>query len=155
MDLSTMRPRQRDIFLSKLCTKSCLNFTFSSPKGVADNYKKSLANFDCLKTDILKKSISIKYISCDDLERIDFCLSTKANPEEIFSILDGRFNIKNYEFLPLKSILKSVRTHYNAFALLENPYIDMEYIYGHAGFYDFEFNARPITCRRLHFLRTF
>ncbi len=52
---------------------------------------------------------------------------------------------------PLRNILACVRNHYNAFAIIEDPYLDLEFWDGHSGYYAQSFSQYKISSKRLHF----
>jgi hypothetical protein len=58
---------------------------------------------------------------------------------------------KNQNPHPLGRILASVHRRWNAFGVLEYPYLDLEFWNDHAGFYDRCFFRYPVACVRLHF----
>ena len=51
---------------------------------------------------------------------------------------------------PIRSILSCVCSRYRAFALLERPYLDLEFWDSHTAFYGSSFSRYPVECERLH-----
>lgn len=82
----------------------------------------------------------------DDLNFITSSL-TSLNPDNPFY----KFISDNRSPLPIRSILASVRKHYNAFAILESPYLDLEFWDSHIGYYGTCFSKYPRECCRFHF----
>lgn len=58
---------------------------------------------------------------------------------------------RNTAVRPLCNALLSVRRHFQVFGVLESPYMDLDFLHGHAGFYDLGFPIHPICCERIHF----
>jgi hypothetical protein len=52
---------------------------------------------------------------------------------------------------PIRSILKTVFSRWNAFAVLETPYLDQEFWHDHTFFYGQSFFRYPVSCERFHF----
>lgn len=65
----------------------------------------------------------------------------------------GQYLIDNQNPTPIRSILSSVRKHFNACALIEEPYLDLEYWDSHAGYYARSFSQYRLDCIRLHFFQ--
>lgn len=53
---------------------------------------------------------------------------------------------------PLRSVLSVIRKHYDAVAIVEDPYMDLEYWDSHSTYYSSSFTRYRRGCRRLHFL---
>ena len=52
---------------------------------------------------------------------------------------------------PIRSILSSITSRYKAFALIETPYLDLDFWDNHSRFYSGSFTRYPVWCDRFHF----
>lgn len=58
---------------------------------------------------------------------------------------------KNMAPDPIRSVLSSVRGHFDVFGIMESPYMDLEFWDSHTGFYGTSFTKYSQECCRLHF----
>lgn len=72
---------------------------------------------------------------------------TSFNPSNPFY----RFISDNRSPLPVRSILACVRKHWDAFAIIESPYLDLEFWDSHIGYYGTCFSKYRRECFRIHF----
>jgi len=52
---------------------------------------------------------------------------------------------------PIRSVLSSVTRRFNAFAILESPYLDLDFWDNHSRFYSGSFKRYRVWCERVHF----
>jgi hypothetical protein len=57
----------------------------------------------------------------------------------------------NKNQVPIRSIFTSVNDHFSAFAIIEEPYLDLEFWDSYSGFYSYSFSQYSIAGKRLHF----
>lgn len=162
-DLATADPRTINRILSALCVSRCPDPRTARvvpsvgplPHAGIDQVIARLAAEDgCYRLGQVNRTIKLTLISGADLDAI---------PEALF---DNRVRLsgdrlgrspllpqlaRNVAAAPLCNIILSVRRHFRAFGVLEHPYIDLDFLHGHAGFYDLGFPIHPISCARLHF----
>ena len=102
-------------------------------------------------------------------DEIDISILSGKRIDDVLSLWDENFNFNevaldddpdhplfcylkyNQKNQPLRSILCSARTHHNAFAIIEDPYLDLEFWDGHSGYYAQSFSQYKINSKRLHF----
>jgi hypothetical protein len=102
-------------------------------------------------------SISLFPVSGQNLDLVlDLWGADSRFKKEQVEGLPGNHPLKRYLYhneapTPIRSIIASVRKRYNAFAILETPYQDHEFLESFSKFYGFSFSAFEKECERLHF----
>ncbi len=80
----------------------------------------------------------------DEERATDYIYSDPPNPL-------AKYLVRNQNPLPIRSILKSLLRNGKVSALVERPYLDLEFWDTHAGFYDKCFREHARHCERVHF----
>ena len=105
----------------------------------------------------IEKKIRLDYLSGSD---IDIILALwdrntlKINQDALINLSENPlypFLKNNRNSLPVRSVLQSVRGHFQVFGIIESPYLDLEFWDSHTGFYAYNFSQYKIECKRIHF----
>ncbi len=111
----------------------------------------------------IPKEIKIDYFSSKNIK--DFLLLWEENEFNINRLEDDNNHLRPpFRFLipflkdnknqtPIRSIFTCVADHYSAFALIEEPYLDLEFWDSYSGFYSYSFSQYQIAGKRIHFFK--
>ncbi len=110
-------------------------------------------------TNIFEKKIDLEYFSSEKIDQVINVLRDTDNNKILSEEIARNFQNNplfpylktNHNRRPIKSILSSIRKHYNGFGLIEKPYLDLEYWDSHTGYYAKSFSQYRLDCIRIHF----
>lgn len=97
--------------------------------------------------------ISLKLVTSAELDRVvQFC-EHPADPACSLSADHPLYPevADNVNAMPIRSVVASLRAHFDVFGVLETPYRDLEFWDAYIGFYAEAFKPYPLNCKRVHF----